>query len=90
MDYRTSMDVIGWVGAAAVLVAYFLVSTQRLAGNSVVYQTLNMIGGVCLILNTVYYGAYPSSGVNVVWVGIALYSLSRRGRPDTASSHRRK
>jgi len=84
------MDIIGWVGAAAVLVAYFLVSTQRLAGNSVVYQTLNMIGGLCLILNTLYYGAYPSSGVNVVWVGIALYSLSRRKLPDPTSSDRSK
>ena len=89
MDYRTLIDFIGWVGAAAVLAAYFLVSTQRLAWNSVVYQTLNMVGGVCLILNTVYYGAYPSSGVNVVRVGIALYSLSRRKHPDPASSHRR-
>ncbi|MGB5874245.1 MAG: hypothetical protein WBH56_11030 [Bacteroidota bacterium] len=72
------MDIIGWVGAVAVLVAYFLVSAGRVTGNSVFYQSLNILGGACLILNTVYYGAYPSSGVNVVWVGIALYSLSRR------------
>jgi hypothetical protein len=85
MEYHVLMDIIGWVGAVAVLVAYFLVSAGRVAGNSVLYQSLNLSGGVCLILNTVYYGAYPSSGVNVVWVGIALYSLSRRNTHRSAN-----
>jgi len=78
MEYEFLMDIVGWVGAAAVLAAYWMVSTGRVVGDSTIYQSLNMVGGVCLILNTLYYGAFPSSGVNVVWVGIALYSLSRR------------
>ena len=78
MEYQVWMDIIGWVGAAGVLLAYFLVSTDRVGGGSIVYQSLNMLGGACLILNTVYYGAFPSAGVNLVWVGIALYSLMRQ------------
>jgi hypothetical protein len=77
------VDIAGWVGAIALLVAYGLVSSRRLAGDSLRYQSLNLLGGALLIVNSFYYGAYPSVGVNVVWIGIALFTLSRRpGRPN--------
>ncbi len=72
------IDLIGWLGALLLLTGYALVSTKRMEGDSPTYQILNLLGGACLILNTVYYGAYPSSVVNIVWIGIALYTLARR------------
>jgi hypothetical protein len=74
------IDLIGWVGAGSVLVAYLMVSTRRWEGHSVPYQFLNLIGGVCLILNTLYFGAYPSSLVNLVWVAIAVFALVKERR----------
>ena len=71
------VDIIGWLGAASLLLAYGLVSTRRLAGDSPTYQLLNLMGGVLLIVNSFYYGAFPSVGVNVVWVGVAVYTLAR-------------
>ena len=71
------VDIIGWVGALALLAAYAAVSARRLEGDSVTYQQLNLVGSVFLIVNTVYYGAYPSTFVNLVWVGIALYTMVR-------------
>ena len=71
------VDLIGWFGAVCVLFAYLMVSTRRWDGDSRAYQGLNLIGGVSLIANTLYFGAYPSSLVNIVWVGIALYALVR-------------
>ena len=68
---------IGWVGSAAVIAAYVLVSTNRLKGDSAAYQVLNLIGGVFLIVNTIYWGAYPSTFVNFVWVGIAIFAIAR-------------
>ena len=85
MDVNLAVIIIGWAGAVAVLVAYFLVSTKRLRGESVAYQLLNLAGGGCLIVNTVYRGAHPSSFVNVVWVGIALYAVSRGRRARDAA-----
>ena len=71
------IDIFGWLGSAAVVIAYAMVSGRKLAGSSHLYQGLNLFGGVCLVINTFYYHAYPSTFVNVVWVAIAVFALVR-------------
>jgi len=83
IDNALSINLIGWTGSAAVIVAYVLVSVNRLKGDSAVYQLLNLVGGVFLIVNTLYWGAYPSAFVNLVWVGIAIFALTRIARRRT-------
>jgi hypothetical protein len=78
------IDVVGWVGVAALLVAYVLVSTKRMEGDSMGYQLLNMAGAALLIANSFYYGAYPSVGVNVIWIGIAVFALVRKKQKSAA------
>jgi len=70
-------DILGWAGAGLLLAAYVLVSSKRLEGDSVAYQLLNLAGSALLIVNSAYYGAYPSVGVNVVWIGIAVFTITR-------------
>jgi len=77
VEHNLIVDILGWAGAAALLSAYGLVSIKKLEGDSVPYQLLNLAGGLLLIVNTIYYGAYPSSGVNIVWSLIAILTLSR-------------
>jgi hypothetical protein len=74
-----AMEVVGWFGAAAVLLAYGLVSTHRARGDSYGYQSLNIAGAAALFANTAYQGAYPSSFVNAIWIGIGIFALWRRG-----------
>lgn len=75
MSTQFWIDVIGWIGAVSVLIAYLMVSIQKWEGDSPRYQGLNLLGGFCLIANTLYFRAYPSSLVNLVWVGIAIFTL---------------
>jgi hypothetical protein len=77
MDGNLVVNVVGWTGSAAVILAYVLVSTNRLKGDSVAYQVLNLFGGVFLVINTIYFGAYPSTFVNLVWIGIAIFAIMR-------------
>ena len=77
------IDILGWCGALFVLLAYALVSTRRVEGDSLWYQSLNVAGATLLLANTAYEGAYPSSFVNVVWIGIAIFALYRRGIEST-------
>jgi hypothetical protein len=86
MEHNLVVDVTGWVGATALLAAYGLVSARKLEGNSIWYQLLNLLGGGLLILNSFYYGAYPSVGVNVVWIAIAILTLLGGRRARTTSS----
>lgn len=71
------IDVIGWIGSIEVIAAYGLNSYQKLASNSSIFQVLNLTGGIFLIINTIYYCAYPSAFINVVWVIIAFVALLR-------------
>jgi len=78
MGENLVVDVAGWVGVAGLLIAYGLVSAKRIDGDSVVYQVLNVAGAGLLIVNSFYYGAYPSVGINVIWIGIGVYTLVGR------------
>ena len=71
------MEAVGWIGAVLVLVAYGLVSTEKTDARSTLYQTLNIGGAVGLVVNSAWNGAIPSAIVNIIWMGIGLYSISR-------------
>jgi len=75
---KLTVDLIGWAGAVLVLTAYLMVSTRRLGGESGRYQLMNLLGSIALIVNTLYYRAYPSTFVNLAWMTIAIYTLMRR------------
>ncbi|MBI5032529.1 MAG: hypothetical protein HZB51_18545 [Chloroflexi bacterium] len=77
MDINFVINIIGWLGSIAVLLAYVFVSTNRLKGDSVPYQMLNLFGSIFLMANTIYFGAYPSTFVNLVWLFIAIFALVR-------------
>jgi hypothetical protein len=72
------IDITGWLGVALLLAAYALVSSRMLEGDSVLYQVMNILGGILLIANSFYYRAMPSVGVNVAWIGIAIFALTRK------------
>ena len=69
------IDVLGWVGGVEVVIAYMLISLKLVPAENFYYQILNLKGAFLLIVNTWHHGAYPSSIVNMIWVGIAIYSM---------------
>ena len=73
-------DVIGWVGAAVLLVAYAMVSARKWEGHSSLFQFLNVSGSLLLAANTIFYGSYPSTFVNLVWAAIAVFTIVTRKR----------
>ena len=77
------VDLVGWTGAALLLAAYAMVSFNKLRADSGYYQLLNAIGSCCLIVNTVYYRAYPSAFVNVIWILIAILASIRARQRQT-------
>ena len=80
MNNYVWFDAIGWVGAAALLVAYAMVSHKKLEGDSATYQLLNISGSLLLAANTIFYGSYPPTFVNLIWAGIAVFSIAARRR----------
>ena len=74
------MEIAGWGGAALILLAYVLLSTRRLTGESTFFHLLNLVGAVGFIINGWWHGAIPNAAMNVVWALIAIYALSRLAR----------
>jgi hypothetical protein len=80
MNNHIWFDAVGWFGAAALLVAYAMVSSRKMEADSASYQVLNIVGSILLVANTIFYRAYPSSFVNLIWAGIAVFSMATRSR----------
>ncbi len=68
-------DLLGWIGAFLLLLAYALVSFKKLAADSLAYQGMNVAASVLLAINTIYHQAFPSSFVNIVWAFIAIFAI---------------
>jgi len=71
------VDGSGWLGAAVLLLAYALVSFKKMPPDSGAYQLMNAGGSALLIVNTVFYRAFPSAFVNLIWIFIATAAYLR-------------
>ncbi len=82
---KVAIEIIGWVSAVLILVAYGLLSAGKLTGKSVSYQVMNVVGALGFIVNSGYNGAIPSAALNVIWVGIGAFALVRirAGKSDS-------
>jgi hypothetical protein len=81
---KLAVEIVGWVGAVLILVAYGLLSTGKLDGRSPIYQGMNIVGAAGFVVNSGLNGALPSAALNVIWIGIGVYALlknrARAGR----------
>ena len=73
------IDVAGWIGMVLLIGAYALVTAGRILGTSLLFQLMNLVGGALLMVNSGYYGAWPSAALNLVWVVIGITGLVRAG-----------
>ena len=77
MQLKTFVDWAGWIAAALILGGYALISSGKLQARSPLYQWMNIVGALGFIINCAWNSAWPSVGLNVVWVGIGVYALRR-------------
>ncbi len=75
---RNIIDILGWIGTITYLAAYALVSLKKVEGDSLLFQGMNLFAGIFLVINTVYWKAYPSAALNIAWIGIAVFTLGRK------------
>jgi hypothetical protein len=80
LQLKTLIDIAGWTGTVLVLGSYALISSGKLQPRSALYQGMNLVGAIGLAINSGWNGAWPSAGLNVVWLGIALVAMRRNRR----------
>ena len=72
------INILGWTGSIMYLLAYALVSSKKTQGDSVLYQSMNIIAGIFLVLYTLTLEAYVTMALNAVWAIIGLITLGRK------------
>jgi len=65
-----------------ILIAYVLLSLEKIEARSVTYQLLNVLGAAGFIVNSGINGALPSAALNVIWMGIGVYALWHMRKSD--------
>ncbi len=74
------VEVAGWIGALFILGSYTLLTTGRVKPYSRVYQWMNLVGALGFVINGAENRAYPLMTLNIIWVGLAIYSMKKRHR----------
>jgi hypothetical protein len=74
-DPAKLIEIMGWIGAIEVLLAYGLISMNKVDSKSLFFQLLNLTGGILLIVYTIHLKSYASAFVNIVWVLVAIISI---------------
>ena len=74
---QIAVEAVGWAGAALILLAYLLLSAGKLAGQSLTYQVMNVLGAAGFIVNGWWHRALPSAVLNILWLGIGVFASWR-------------
>lgn len=72
---KALIEIAGWYGAAAILLAYALVSFDKLAANDIIYQLLNLTGALGIATISITKGARQPAVLNLTWAAIALIAI---------------
>jgi hypothetical protein len=76
-SWNLLLEIVGWIGSFAILLAYALNSYQKIRSDSLIFLFLNLIGGSLLMAYTFYKGAFANTFLNLVWVIVALIALGK-------------
>jgi len=71
----TVSSLAGWAGTLSYLVAYFLLSINKLKAGRPLYHVLNIAGAMGLTYNALKLNDYPNIIVNVAWALIAGWAI---------------
>ncbi len=67
-------DILGWIGMVLVLLAYFLLSLEKIP-NGILYQTLNFLAALLMAIGLLPKNAWFSFTLQVVWGIVAIIAL---------------
>jgi lipid-A-disaccharide synthase-like uncharacterized protein len=69
-------SVVGWLGTGFYLLAYLLVSFNKVKANKPAYHILNIMGAAGLIIHALYMNDGPNLICNLAWLSIAIVAIT--------------
>jgi len=77
IDLHLLLSLFGYLGAVLLLGSFAATSRGRMSTDSRRYHLANLVGGAALLVSCVAQAAWPSVGVNLVWMAISLLTLAQ-------------
>ncbi|HMI03516.1 MAG TPA: hypothetical protein VK541_13585 [Pedobacter sp.] len=74
------INTIGWLGVILCTLGYLLLSMKVIKAESLSFQLLNIIGGLCLVATALETRDLPNAAANLLWMFIGVYALGRHLR----------
>ncbi len=72
-------DITGWIGMVLVLLAYLLLSFNKI-NNGYTYQLLNLLAGILMAIGLFPKNAWFSFTLQIVWSLIAIITMIKLSR----------
>lgn len=69
-------EIVGWIGSFMYLLAYILLTFDKLRADRIPYQVLNVLGGLCLVICAYDTKDRPNFFTNLVWMIIGLTAIT--------------
>lgn len=75
--FKRTLDIIGWIGVAMVVGAFFALTIGVLPADSITYAALNAFGALAIIGSSYIKRDFQPVFLNVVWLLIAIFGIIR-------------
>lgn len=75
-----SIQIVGWYGVIAILLAYALVNFEVIIIKSYAYQLLNLTGAIGIAITAASKKDKQPVVLNIVWITIALIAIINLAR----------
>jgi len=73
----TLPNILGIIGSAVVIVAYFAVARGSIAADSRPYYLANLLGAALIFVSLCWAWNLPAAIVELFWAAISVYGLFR-------------
>jgi hypothetical protein len=82
-------DLVGYLGAATVIGAYFLNQKGRLGSGDWRFPAMNLLGSALVLVSLLFHPNLPSVVIEVFWSAISVYGLRKNLRARREAPSRR-
>lgn len=72
-----SSDTVGLIGVILLLIAYYLLSVNKMSAMSYSYQILNLLGAVFILFSLMFHWNLSSTVIEVAWIIISFIGIYR-------------
>ncbi|TBR38844.1 MULTISPECIES: CBU_0592 family membrane protein [Dyella] len=74
-------DWAGYIGVVLVLLAFLLLQARKVHGNGIVFQLMNVLGAIGVMLSLLFgVMNWPSFMMQVAWLAIGVYGILNSAR----------